>query len=155
MVEMERLTDEEQDRLRQITAQLNNFQAAVESLRQHISIITSSLTELSMTIGAIKTLKDLKPGTDILVSVGSDSFISAKTADSDKVLTGLGADVVAERTADDTIKLLESRMSELEQAARQAQEELGRFEERIESLRPEAEKILEKTREEPGQEGQP
>ncbi|HID60412.1 MAG TPA: prefoldin subunit alpha [Hadesarchaea archaeon] len=148
------LTDEEQDRLQQIMTQLNNYQAAVESLRQHISVITSSLTELSMTIGAIKTLKDLKPDTDILVPIGSDSFISAKTADSNKVLTGLGADVMAERTAGDATKLLESRTSELEQAARQAREELGRLEERIEALRPEAEKILKKAKESE-QEGQP
>jgi len=110
-------------------------------------MLTSSLTEVSMTIDAIKTVKDLRPGTDILVPLGSDSFISAKISDSDKVLTGLGADVVAERSASDALKFLESRTSELEEAARRAREELRRVEERIESLRPEAEKILNKTRE--------
>lgn len=144
---MERLTNEERERLEHVVSLLNSYQAVVESLRNHISLLTSSLTEVSMTIDAIKTVKDLKPGTDILVPLGSDSFISAKISDSDKVLTGLGADVVAERSASDALKFLESRTSELEEAARQAREELRRIEERIESLRPEAEKILNKVRE--------
>lgn len=146
---MERLTKEEQERLQRIMAQLNDHQATVEALRQHISMLATSLTELSMTIGATKALKELKPDTEILVPIGSDSFINAKIARSDKVITGLGADVAAERTAEDAVKVLEARAAELEQTVGQAREELGRLEERIEALRPEAEKILKKAREEP------
>jgi prefoldin alpha subunit len=146
---MERLTNEEQERLQRLLAQLSDNEAAVETLRRHISTLVASLTELSMTVDAIKTIKELKPDTEILVPIGSDSFISAKIARSDKVTTGLGADVAAERTADDAITLLEGRVAELEQAVGQAREELERVEESIEALRPEAEKILKKAREEP------
>ena len=146
---MERLTNEEQERLQRLLAQLSDNEAAVDALRQHISALVASLTELSMTIGAIKNIKGLKPDTEILVPIGSDSFISAKITRSDKVTTGLGADVAAERTADDAITLLEGRAAELEHAVEHAREELGRFEESIEALRPEAEKLLKKAREEP------
>jgi prefoldin alpha subunit len=146
---MARLTDEEQERLQGILAQLSESEAAVETLRSHISELAASLTELSMTIGTIKTLKEHKPDTEILVPIGSDSFINAKITRSDKVMTGLGADVAAEYNADDAIKLLEARAAELEQAVGQAREELGRLEGRMEALRPEAEKLLKKTREEP------
>jgi len=148
---MERLTNEEQERLQRLLAQLSDNEAAVDALRQHISALVASLTELSMTIGAIKKIKELKPDTEILVPIGSDSFISAKITRSDKVTTGLGANVAAERTADDAITLLEGRTAELEQAVGQAREELGRLEEGIEALRPEAEKLLKKGRE--GSEG--
>jgi prefoldin alpha subunit len=146
---MERLTNEEQERLQRLLAQLSDNEAAVEALRRHISTLVASFTELSMTVDAIKTIKELKPDTEILVPIGSDSFISAKIARSDKVTTGLGADVAAERTADDAITLLEGRAAEIDQAVGQAREELVRLEESIEALRPEAEKILKKAREEP------
>jgi prefoldin alpha subunit len=146
---MKRLTDEEQERLQSLLAQLSDNEAAMDTLRQHISVLINSLTELSMTIGAVKSIKEIKPDTEILVPIGSDSFISAKITRPDRVTTGLGADVAAERTADDAIALLEARAAELEQAVEQAREELGRLEERIEALRPEAEKILKKAREEP------
>lgn len=146
---MEHLTKEEQERLQGVLAQLSDSEAAVEALRRQISALAAAHTELSMTIGTIKSIKELKPDTEILVPIGSDSFINAKITRSDKVITGLGADVAAERTAEDAVALLEARAAELEQAVGQAREELGRLEERMEALRPEAEKLLKKGREEP------
>lgn len=146
---MERLTKQEQERLLRILGQLSDYQAAVDALRQQISMLAGALTELSMTVGAIKSVKGLKPDTEILVPIGSDSFVTTKLVVTDKVITGLGADVAAERSADDAVKVLEARATELEQAVRQAREELERLSGRIEALRPEAERILEKAREEP------
>ncbi len=144
---MERATKEEQERLQRILNQLSGYQAAIDALQQQISILAASLTELSMTVGAIKSLKELKPDTEILVPIGSDSFITAKLALSDKVITGLGADVSAERKADDAIQVLEARGKEIEGAIERTREELERLEERIETLRPEAERIIEKFKE--------
>jgi len=145
---MEKLTDEEQKKLQRIQSELSDHQATAEALRQHLSSLTASLSELSMTLEAIKTVKGLKPGTDILVPIGSDSFIKAKLATAEKVITGLGADVAAERSSEDALKVLEARRTELEQALVRAREELGKLGERMEALRPEAERILEKVKKE-------
>jgi len=145
---MEKLADEEQKKLQRILGELNDHQATAEALRQHLSLLAASLSELSMTLEVIKTVKGLKPGTDILVPMGSDSFISAKLATTEKVITGLGADVAAERSSEDALEVLDARRTELEQALGQAREELGKLEERIEALRPEAERILEKAKKE-------
>jgi len=145
---MEKLTDDEQEKLQRILGELNNHQATAEALRQHLSLLAASLSELSMTLETIKTVKGLKPGTDILVPMGSDSFVTAKLAMTEKVITGLGADVAAERSSEDALKVLEARRTELEQALGQAREELGKLEERMEALRPEAERILEKAKKE-------
>ncbi len=141
---MEKLTDEERKKQQRILSELNAHQATAEALRRHISLLTSSLSELSMTIEAIKAVKGLKPGTDILVPMGSDSFITAKLTTAEKVIIGLGADISAERSSEDALKVLEARRTELEQALGQAREELGKLGERMEALRPEAERILEK-----------
>ncbi len=145
---MEKLPDEEQKRLQRILSELSDHQATAEALRQHLSLLAASMSELSMTLEAIKGVKGLKPGTDILVPMGSDSFITAKLATAEKVITGLGADVAAERSSEDALKVLEARRAELEQALGQAREELGKLGERIEALRPEAERILEKAKKE-------
>ncbi len=145
---MEKLTDEERKKQQRILSELSAHQATAEALRRHISLLTSSLSELSMTIEAIKAVKGLKPGTDILVPMGSDSFITAKLTTAEKVITGLGADISAERSSEDALKVLEARRTELEQALGQAREELGKLGERMEALRPEAERILEKAQKE-------
>lgn len=145
---MEKINEEEQKKLQRILSELRNHQATTEALRQNLSLLTASLSELSMTVEAIKTIKRLKPGTDILVPIGSDSFISAKLGTTEKVITGLGADVAAERSIIDTIVTLQDRMAELEQALNKTREELEKLDERIEALTPEAERLLEKSRKE-------
>lgn len=145
---MEKINEEEQKKLQRILSELRNHQATTEALRQNLSLLTASLSELSMTVEAIKTIKRLKPGTDILVPIGSDSFISAKLGTTEKVITGLGADVAAERSITDAIVTLQDRMAELEQALNKTREELEKLDERIEALTPEAERLLEKSRKE-------
>lgn len=145
---MEKLADEERKKLERILSELSDHQATAEALRQHLSLLAASLSELSMTLETIKTVKELKQGTDILVPMGSDSFITAKLATTEKVITGLGADVAAERSSEDALKVLEARRMELEQALDRAREELGKLEEHIEAMRPEAERILEKAKKE-------
>ncbi len=143
---MEKITEEEQKKLQRTLSELRNHQAAFEALQQNLSLITTSLSELSMTIEAIKTIRRLKPGTDILVPIGSDSFIAAKLETTEKMITGLGADVVAERSITDAIVTLQDRMTELEQALSKTREELEKLGKQIEVLTPEAERLLEKAR---------
>ena len=145
---MEKLTQEERERLRRVLGELSEYQVTVDALRQHLSLLSASLSELSMSLEAIKTIKGLGPGTDILVPMGSDSYVTAKLGTTEKVITGLGANVAAERSVEDALKVLAERRAELEQALGQAREELGKLGERIEAIRPEAERILEKVRKE-------
>ena len=147
---MENLKAEDKEKLQRLFSELNDNQAVVDLLRQQISALAGSLSELSMTVGAIKVVKDLKPAADVLVPIGCDSFIAAKLSSVDKVVTGLGAEVMAERSAEDTIKVLETRGAEVEKAIESTRAELGKLEERIEAIRPEAERLLGKAKEASG-----
>jgi prefoldin alpha subunit len=144
---MEKLSKEEQQKLQQIFNELQNYEAVAELLRQQMSMIANSLTELSMTVETIKTIKELKPNTEILVPIGSDSFVTAKLAATDKVITGLGADVSAEQSVDGAKQMLEARIAELGRVLEQARQELEKIGKQIEELRPEADRILAKTKE--------
>ena len=147
---MENLKVEDRDRLQRLFSEMNDNQAVVDLLRQQISALAGSLSEISMTVGAIKAMKDIKPDTEILVPIGCDSFIAAKLSSAEKVLTGLGADAMAEKSAEDTVKALESRAAEVEKAIEQTQAELDKLEERIEAIRPEAERLMGKAKEASG-----
>jgi len=144
---MEKLSKEEQQRLQQIFNELQNCEAMAELLKQQMNIMANSLTELSTTVETIKTIKGLKPNTEILVPIGSDSFVTAKLAVTDKVITGLGADVSAEQNVDGAKQMLETRIAELERVLEQARQELEKIGKQMEELRPEADRILTKTKE--------
>ena len=144
---MEKLSPEEQQKLQQIFNELQNYEAMADLLRQQMNLIANSLAELSMTVETIKTIKELKPETEILVPIGSDSFVTAKLATTDKVITGLGADVSAEQNVDGAKQMLEARIAELGRVLEQARQELDKIGKQIEELRPEADRILIKTKE--------
>ena len=141
------MSKEEQQRLQQIFNELQNCEAMAELLKQQMNIMANSLTELSTTVETIKTIKGLKPNTEILVPIGSDSFVTAKLAVTDKVITGLGADVSAEQNVDGAKQMLETRIAELERVLEQARQELEKIGKQMEELRPEADRILTKTKE--------
>lgn len=144
---MEKLSNEEQQKLQQIFNELQNYEAMADLLRQQINMIANSLTELSMTVETIKTIRELELGTEILVPIGSDSFVTTKLAATDKVITGLGADVSAEQSVDGAKQMLEARITELGRILEQARQELEKIGKQIEELRLEADRILTKTKE--------
>ena len=144
---MEKLSNEEQQKLQQIFNELQNYEAVADLLKQQMNMMATSLNELSMTVETIKTIKGLKSNTEILVPIGSDSFVTAKLAATDKVITGLGADVSAEQNIDGAKLMLETRIAELGRVLEQARQELEKIGKQMEELRPEADRILTKTKE--------
>ncbi|MGQ9787705.1 MAG: prefoldin subunit alpha [Candidatus Hadarchaeaceae archaeon] len=147
---MERLKIEERERLQRLLTEMNDGQAMLELLRQQLSTLVGSLSELKMTVDALKFLKDTPTSTDILVPLGSDTYIPAKFLTAERVLVGLGADVMVERTVEEATKILEAKIAEVEKAVEQTRAELKKVEERIEAIKPEAEKLLIKAREATG-----
>jgi prefoldin alpha subunit len=144
---MEKVPLEERQRLQRILAELEEYQNTAELLRQQLSIWASSISELSMTIETVKTIRALRPETEILVPIGSDSYATTKIAVTDSVITGLGSNISAERSIEDAVKMLEARITEFEKHMEQGRSELEKLGERIEALRPEAERILKNTEE--------
>lgn len=145
---MEKLPSKERQRLQQILIELENSGNAAEAIRRQIDILSSSIAEISMTTKTIKGVESLKQDSEILVPIGSDSFIRAKVIETDKVLTGLGADVAAKREAKDAIDMLEGQKKEFEESIERARGELEKLNKRIEELKPKAEQLLARAREE-------
>lgn len=119
----------------------------MEAMREQVALLNTTLSELSSTIETIKKLKELPEGTEILTPIGSGSFVKAKLMPVDKILTGVGAEVVVERTPDEALRFLEEKSSEVGKAVQQLRSEMASLEQRLEALRPGIEKLLSKTRE--------
>lgn len=144
---MAELSSDEQKKLQRILIELDSARNAVETMRGQIGILSSSINELMVTMETVNGVKKLKPGTEILVPVGSDSFVKAKVTETDKVISGLGADIAAERSAEDAASALGEQRKEFEESIERAREELEKLTERIDELEPEAERLLAKSRE--------
>ncbi|MEA1905165.1 MAG: hypothetical protein U9M97_04735, partial [Candidatus Hadarchaeota archaeon] len=70
---MEKLPSKERQKVQQILIELENSGNAAEALRRQIDILSSSVTEISITTKTIKGVKSLRQDSEILVPIGSDS----------------------------------------------------------------------------------
>ncbi|MEM2878518.1 MAG: prefoldin subunit alpha [Candidatus Hadarchaeales archaeon] len=141
---MSGLTEEEESRLREISAQIEEGGEMLGLIRRQISALGNAVNEIGVTIEALKKLRDTKEGTQILVPVGPGAFLPALTVRADKVLLDIGADVAVERSFDDAIKFLENRSVELQQAMTSLGAEAIKLDSRLEKLVPERDALMNK-----------
>ena len=144
--QVDKLTPEEREKLQRTLAELEQSKGAIDAMRGQLNALGNTINELMLTTETVKKVKDLKPDTEILVPVGSDSFIKAKVAETDRVISGIGSDVAAERSAEDAAIALEEQRKALEEALERARAEMERITNRIENLRPEAQQLFAKSR---------
>jgi prefoldin alpha subunit len=144
---MPELTEEEREELESSLLELNRGGALIEALSKQVALLNASLSELSFTMEAIEKLRGAPEGAEILTPIGSGSFVRAKLMPLEKVLTGVGADVVVERTPEEALKFLEEKSSEVGKAVQDLRAEMAKLTQRMEALRPEIEKLLSKSRE--------
>lgn len=141
-----KLPPKDRENLQKILTELGEHQATSDVLNRQIELLGGSLSELSVTMKTIKDVKEERPDTEILVPLGSDSFIRAKMLKIEKVMIGLGAGVVAERSVEKAVQTLETRSTEVTQAIGQARTELEKLSKRIEILGQEIDRILAKSK---------
>ena len=101
------------EELQKLMAESEEYKKRMEDVSRQIQLIGATQTELKSTITALDALKENKSGTEILVPLGSNSFIRAELKDTEKVLIGVGANISLEKTTDGAKGFLESRGEEM------------------------------------------
>ncbi len=93
----------------------------LEQLKDQLSILKEQLEILELAIKehnqAIETLKDLsilQKDHELLIPIGADSMVFGKILDPSKVIINIGAGIVMEENIDNAIKLLSSRIDNID-----------------------------------------
>lgn len=102
-------------------------------------------SELTTTINALKKLDTVKTGEEIWSSVGSGTFVRSDIKDIQKVLVAVGAGVIIKEDVPKAVKILESRLSEIEMVIREIVAQANAIVERIQRLEPEVQKLAEQS----------
>ena len=133
-------TDKQQE-LKRILVEMENYRRRLEAISGQSKLVEGSIQELNSTINALNSLKESNPGTEILVPLGSDSFIRAELKDTERVITGIGGGVSVENRIEDAKKFLEKRrekmnrdMEKLQKTATETNRRLVELNSRYETL---------------------
>ena len=120
------------DDIDSIAAQLELQQAKGEAIRQQMQNMQASMLEVTAAMEAIRNLKNA--GKDVLVPVGAGAYISCPKPDTERVVVGIGANLMVQKKPEEALKLMEERQKMLANAVKAAQEDLEMVVKEIDEL---------------------
>ncbi len=99
---------EKQEMLQNLLMEIEAYRKQIEELSNQAQMVESRLIEVNLTIESIDSLKTKKIDSEILVPLGSSSFIRAELKDTENIIVGIGAGLSVEETIPKAKEILKS-----------------------------------------------
>ncbi len=126
-------SDEEE--FRKVAVELRILENTAENMQQRMSFVNAAITELMYANLTLEGLEKEKTDTSLFVPIGGGSYIKAKLESSDKIIFGVGAGVVIEKTFGEAKEKIKSRIDEMEKARTSMAQQMEQLLERIDEDR--------------------
>ena len=137
----------EEEELRKLSVEMRFLEQTAENLQQRISMMNAAMTDLTYANMTLEGIEKEKKNAELLVPIGSSSYVKVKLANPDKVVVGMGAGVSIEKTLPEAKAIVKERLDELEKAMASAQQQFAQVANRINADRNRLESLLAKVRE--------
>ena len=137
----------EEEELRKLSVEMRFLEQTAENLQQRISMMNAAMTDLTYANMTLEGIEKEKKNAELLVPIGSSSYVKVKLANPDKVVVGMGAGVSIEKTLPEAKAIVKERLDELEKAMASAQQQFAQVANRINADRNRVESLLAKVRE--------
>ncbi|VVB53979.1 Prefoldin subunit alpha [uncultured archaeon] len=99
--------------LQEAVIQIEMLRRQLEATTQQLQMVAAALDQIAQTEKALEALSETKEGTEILVPLGSDSFVKATVTDPTNILVGVGARISVEKKLPDAQAFLTKRKESL------------------------------------------
>jgi len=137
----------EEEELRKLSVEMRFLEQTAENLQQRISMMNAAMTDLTYANMTLEGIEKEKKNAELLVPIGSSSYVKVKLANPDKVVVGMGAGVSIEKTLPEAKAIVKERLDEMEKAMASAQQQFAQVANRINADRNRIESLLAKVRE--------
>lgn len=94
---------------------IENYKEQLNSLEMQYSYLQAAIADYTKAKMTLEQLIKTDDGTEVLLPIGGNTFISATAKSTSKVLFGIGGGIVTEKTSDDAIKKIDKRIEDLQQ----------------------------------------
>ncbi len=128
--------EEKQRELRELTSEIELLQSQSNVHSQNLELLTVSLSEMRQTLETLEEIKSTEPGREILMPLGTGSFVKSTLKENDKVLIGVGAGFSIEKNIDEAKAIVDKRIQEVDSAVQQTKERMSEISGKLEELTP-------------------
>jgi prefoldin alpha subunit len=139
-----------EEEVRRLVLAYQQYQSQADALVRQLSITQLTAEGLDRAARAVEALGSASEGQDMLVPIGSGSFVHARLASTDKVVLNVGAGVSIEKTAADAKETLKVRQAEVTEGSKKLSEMLSRIDQEMQKIQA----ILTKYEQQEGGSGQ-
>ena len=125
----------EEETLRRLSVELRILETTANALQTRANLVNAALDEFRLASRTLEGVEKEKEGALFLVPIGGGSYVRAKLESADKVIVGVGAGVVIERTVGEAKENARNRIADLEKTRTTLQQQLTQVVGKIEDGR--------------------
>jgi prefoldin alpha subunit len=123
-----------EEEIRQLLAAYQQYQAQAEAIVRQIGLTQVTLEGLDRALSAVEAIEKAEEGQEMLVSIGSGSFIHAKLASKERVVLNVGAGVSIEKTPAEAMETLKVRKAEVIEGSKKLNEVLAKVDQEMQKI---------------------
>jgi prefoldin alpha subunit len=123
-----------EEEMRRLLAAYQQYQAQAEGIMRQINLTQITAEGLDRALGAVDALDKAEIGQEILVPIGSGSFIHGKLASKEKVVLNVGAGVSIEKTAAEAKVILSNRKAEVLDGSKKLNDVLAKIDQEMQKI---------------------
>lgn len=123
-----------EEEVRRLLAAYQQYQAQADGIMRQLSLTQITAEGLERASTAVDALDRAQVGQEIMVPIGSGSFIHATLASKEKVVLNVGAGVHIEKNAAEAKEILISRKAEVLEGSRKLNEVLSKVDQEMQKI---------------------
>jgi prefoldin alpha subunit len=123
-----------EEEVRRLLAAYQQYQAQAESIVRQLNLTQVTMQGLDNALSAVDALDKAEEGQDLLVPIGSGSFVHGTLASKEKVILNVGSGVSIEKTATEAKEILKVRKDEVLEGSKKLNEVLAKIDQEMQRI---------------------
>lgn len=135
-----------EEELRKAITELRSFESLMEELRSRYQLILASLNDLQVSKSTLEDISKAGEGVELFIDIGGGVYGKAVLKDTNRFLVNAGSGILIERNLEETLKLVEKRINDLNNARGSLESQMSTLQVKIEESRGKVQALYEKLR---------
>ena len=123
-----------EEEIRRLLAAYEQYQAQADGISHQLGLSQIATQGLESALAAVDALQEAEVGQDILVPIGSGSFIHGKLASKENVILNVGAGVSIEKRSEEAVEILKARKNEVLEGSKKLTEVLAKIDQEMQKI---------------------
>ncbi|MDQ1311906.1 prefoldin subunit alpha [Methanothrix sp.] len=123
-----------EEEIRRLLAAYEQYQAQADGISHQLGLSQIAAQGLESALAAVDALEEAEVGQEILVPIGSGSFIHGKLASKENVILNVGAGVSIEKRSEEAKEILKARKNEVLEGSKKLTEVLAKIDQEMQKI---------------------